>query len=644
MKKVQDGNSYSVVAFVPGVPEVAAAAWHRVAVFGVPDLRPLRTFEVRPPPSVGPGDVPGPGAIQAMAFRPGDRHVAVSLVHPSSFGEAVQEGVFVCDGTTGACLRAFPGHTGVHDLRWDPRGRYLAGVGEGRLLLWDARADAVVVDLPHGGGPGSIGFSPDGARFVAAPKGEAPFVLDLASGRRVALPAALAALGPTSLQWTSPDTLLAVADGRVHLWDVGATRATRTLRLDQAPDACSPPDATRPAAGLAWGWEAGGVTLWPLAARGEVVRVPDAAFTGGEPADGDVTGADVDDAGEWLAAVADGDLVLLPIAEARALGEADADDADALPLPAPPPPAVPNVEAGSGLRAIATFEPPRVVLGEVRAAFGAGLLAVGGEVVVLRRCEPPGVERTVAPGHDCADLAFHPTEPLLAVATVSGGGGIVLVDTRTGKKRPVSTRSPVSRLAWSPDGRFLVLAGKHGALVRDTTLGKDVFEERGAVARISFSPDGTRLAFDRKVLDLSRRWAPVPLAEAFRARPVLAGDQDRLLSATQVLQATAEGAVVRDLSTGETLAAVSFAADAPPTLAATRDLPPSERWRALVTHEAPNRTWRLWDLATGDRLAEATRAPQTRGWTPPFTVSPSAGHVLAYDGLRFHLFARAAVG
>jgi RNA polymerase sigma factor (sigma-70 family) len=144
--------------------------------------------------------------------------------------------------------------------------------------------------------------------------------------------------------------------------------------------------------------------------------------------------------------------------------------------------------AGATLRAMGSLAPKLTAL-----ALLCGLLVLGAGAVALvggQTAAPPG---EVAPPVARAEVSAVPAPPRDPAADPLPGGAPAPGST----PRFAATEKNV-RLAWSPDGRFLVSAGKRGTLrIWDAATGRSVAvpaEQPGGVEEIAFSADGKLFA------------------------------------------------------------------------------------------------------------------------------------------------------
>jgi len=122
--------------------------------------------------------------LEGLAFHPNNTWVAVGGVDVMSTGDR-DGAVCVWDSTTKQRVLTFD--TGVYDLAFDPKGRYLAGAGVSEAVyLWDMEKQEEAYALEgHLGRVNCVAFSRDGSYLLSGGDDGTVRVGDLLSGRLV---------------------------------------------------------------------------------------------------------------------------------------------------------------------------------------------------------------------------------------------------------------------------------------------------------------------------------------------------------------------------------------------------------------------------------------------------------------------------
>jgi WD40 repeat protein/transcriptional regulator with XRE-family HTH domain len=576
----------------------------------------LRFWDLRRRRPLGQPIRSAAGSIAVVAVSPQGR-----LVATGDLGGAVQVWATADRHAVGAPLHCPTGRSNA--LAFSPDGRVLAAAcRDGTIRLWEtaqrrplAFSPLHVLDTSShpDAGIAALTFSPNGRILASgdslgniqlwdaatgAPYASHPGELGLLSGHTDAL---------TSLAFSPDSTLLASAsaDGTIRLWDVAGERP-RGIPL---PSRGGIVDVLAFSAQgtLAAGSEDGTIRLWDVWRR-RALGAPLAGHTGGVS-----SLAFSPDGGHLASGTTSGTIALWAVPHQRP----------------------PTTLLASGLGA---------VYGLSVSPDGQTLAASSGDGT-LRLWDLPHrrLRTTIAAGGTASNVAVSPDGSLLAVGAGSnipfaGPYGTVndvwsVYDPASGRLRyePPWPQVGVNRLAFSPDGTLLALAGVDGTLQfwavprqaqgRWHALGPPLLADPVWLVALAFSPDGQMLATGGsdgliRLWDVQRRrLAGRPLsghagaifALAFNRQGTLlaSAGHDQSIRLWDVRLRRPVGAPIM----GQTQNALAFSPDG--TLLASGGL---------------NAPVRLWDIAAGPQGAVLTGSGQT---VTSLVFTPDGRHLFA---------------
>jgi eukaryotic-like serine/threonine-protein kinase len=396
------------------------------------------------------------GTMYAGALSPDGRRMVA--------GGRLSAGLLIFDTATGRSIAMHPSaHASpVAAMAFSGDGAKLATAdAEGTVKIWageeklSSKSEAILTLKGRQGAIHNLSFSSDGKWLVTTSADSTARVWDLENAGAAIRP--LERSGPSLVARFSPDgQLIACATGNsVRLWDAATARLVRELSADDNARvysvAFSPADNRLLAVGYGGAAELSHVTLWDIDAKVELARWPGAT---------DLAGLQTEVELSAVAALA--------------------------------------------------FSPNGKYL---VAGFGSKKLYSGGIFPVPLKVWEIATRRLIGRlnGHKdtCVALQFSPDGTLLASG--SRDATAILWSTATWNKvktlenrdrgtvttRP-GARGPLEDVAFSPDGKTLVLASFGGTLqlwdVPTGTLMETLKGHSGAVCAAAFSPDGRTLA------------------------------------------------------------------------------------------------------------------------------------------------------
>jgi WD40 repeat protein len=472
----------------------------------------------------------------AIAFAPGGRRLAVSLVKTASASPAdppVAERLLLLDVDTGRRVweREYPmprQHWEPH-LLFRPDGALITSAGavtsagQGETLVWDARVGRIVRRYPIGG---RFDASPDGRRLaVALNNYRRGFVdskialLDLRSGRHTVLLERLASEWIVSLTFTADGTRVIGEGGEgAHVWDLRSGRIAETYGV---PKSVPWAEHVLDRRGLVMDVRTdGAISVWDAdGARRSGRRF---AWMRGDFACGAYPCTVVDPRGAVIAAsIGDGTVALVDLRTKRRIARLPARDgtsAEAIAFMAGGRRIITGGSAGSvtirdvrsqaivrrlhfpdPVIAVAVSPDDRLLAVELQ---GDGATSARVELLDLRSSSPVRTHQLPYGGvQGSHDLAFTGDGRLLvALACCSGGSTVLAWDTRTGAKRlEVPDRERPQAIALAPGSRLMAVGAESGDVTwwdLDTgrPRGPATRMAGGAIGQLAVSPDRRLLA------------------------------------------------------------------------------------------------------------------------------------------------------
>jgi WD40 repeat protein/class 3 adenylate cyclase len=245
------------------------------------------------------------------------------------------------------------------------------------------------------------------------------------------------------------------------------------------------------------------------------------------------------------------------------------------------------------------------VAGNAVALGAGGLLAAGGSDGIVRLWNLDGRRRLAEfPAPAVGDLDFSPDGRLLAAATETGALVWQVSERRRLAAGAPAAGNPATRVAFSPDGRTLAVAGINDVTLMNVRTGaRTPLTGRAVIEAVAFSPDGGQLAVAREgepveLWDVRAPRSSPRRLSTLRSMSVLAFDPSgkRLAAAggggTIVLVDPASGRQLPVPLVGHTASveALAFAGDG----------------RALAS-AGDDGTVIVWDAAVDPRATELTR-------------------------------------
>jgi WD40 repeat protein len=207
-------GAVNTLAFTPdGQRLISGRADGRAQVLDLASQSELLSFSPEAEGGVRPGkNASSPGAVLCVACSPQGQRVACLTG---------RENIRVHEVRTGRALLTIAGVRG-RTVAFNPEGRQLAGVSQGKIVFWDSVTGDELFSLPgDGSNPTCLAFSPEGQRLASASSEGKVKLWDLHEGKAQAT--LHGAAGPIHSLAFSPDGQRLVGAGtdrRAHLWDV----------------------------------------------------------------------------------------------------------------------------------------------------------------------------------------------------------------------------------------------------------------------------------------------------------------------------------------------------------------------------------------------------------------------------------------
>lgn len=178
------------------------------------------------------------GVPAHVLLQPDGRYLWVE--YQRAGGGGAVSGVAVIDAVTGRLMRELETGHGAHTMAVDPDGRFafITNTLDGTVTVIDARDPRVLAQVPVGGHPLSISYSPVAAAAYVADSRGAVSVVDGRSHRVIAR--APADTGITSIRFAPGGRFAFIVSpekNRVLVLDAATNRVIQSAKVDSIPDA-----------------------------------------------------------------------------------------------------------------------------------------------------------------------------------------------------------------------------------------------------------------------------------------------------------------------------------------------------------------------------------------------------------------------
>jgi WD40 repeat protein len=433
-------------------------------------------------------------ARQEVVARQDDLPITIAAVSPEGRIAAFVNkatAVNLCDASTGNHTASFPGPCdAITSIKFSADGRFLTFAGKQVLYIWslDKRKELTRLEL-EAGSPQNAALSPD-ARLLAVPAQDRIILIDLLTLKQVS-PAGGHEGKIFALAYSSAGALFASGsdDGSLRLWNLQTAEQNKCIRMGSGVHSLTIDEGAK---FLAAGCRDGIARLWAAHGTGPLVMLQ---TDEGPETRSPLNCVAFSPSGHLLASGdTEGAIRLWDVASGRQLNGLAGHRSQVLSLAFSPDGRILASTGGYTGRHL-TIEDRTLRLWNVETrrelttgvktestipavAFSpeGDMLAIGGDLLLLKWRERRESGRLSGPRHGVSSLAFSPNGFLLATAARQASLFVIQVwELRTGQEvcRFTGHEGTITSLCFLPGGTMLASGGADTTiLVWDITLGK----------------------------------------------------------------------------------------------------------------------------------------------------------------------------